>query len=67
MKDFIETFDRSDKKYLINISQIAQIKDLDKYTREIRLSINDENGKPIIIQSGHSYEELTELIKQAQE
>ncbi len=67
MKDFIETFDSENIPYLINISQIAFIKDIDKYTREIRLSITDQDCNPVVILSGHSYQELLELIKEAQE
>jgi hypothetical protein len=67
MKGFIETSDSQDKLFTINVKDIAVIEDLDKYTRLIKLSIVDDNGKPVIIKSIHSYQELQNKIKQALE
>lgn len=67
MKNFIETTDSKDNNYLINVNSIAYIEDIDKYTRLIHLSINNEKGQHLIIESGHSYQELKDSIQKAQE
>ncbi len=67
MKGFIETTDSQDNLYTINVKDIATIEDFDKYTRLIKLSIIDNEGKPVVIKSIHSYQELQDKIKQTLE
>lgn len=67
MKGFIETTDSQDNLYTINVKDIALIQDFDKFTRLIRLSIIDNEGKPVVIKSIHNYQELQDKIRQAQE
>ena len=68
MKNFIETTDSNGKNYLINVNSIAYIEDIDdKYKTLIHLAVHNSKGQHPIIESGHNYQELKDLIQKDQE
>ena len=67
MAKFITTSEKDDIPVLINIENIATIKETGKYHRDIYLNVKDKEGKQIIIQSQHSYKELNDMISQSVE